>query len=401
MANPSLAMIPSGAKATKLYSVLPEDGTGDFTVVRASTATRVNSDGLIETVAANVPRLDYTGGLTCPVLLTEPQSTNLALWSEQFDNAYWSKIRCTVTSNITTAPDGTLTADKLIEDTTSLSKSIRLATISVTSGQYWHIVRLKQNGRIEAGVFDGLNSVGIYVDLVNAVFLGILIGAPDDYYVESIANGWVEVGILTTSPVSTNLVVHITVGQSVSYTGDGVSGIYIWGAEVKKNKDSYIPTTTTTVTRIADVITGAGDVNTFNSEEGVLFFEGYATNIVNTLISISDTTQPNRVQFKVSSPTQFTFYLYAGNVLKYATAANVTSTSSIHKIAMVWKLNGFYAYIDGVKYIATQQNYTFTSPLNNLDLSNNVTSLPFYGKVKQLKVFKTALSDAELISLTS
>jgi len=174
------------------------------------------------------------------------------LWSEQFDNAYWSKIRCTVTSNITTAPDGTLTADKLIEDTTSFSKSIRTSTISVTSGQYWHIVRLKQNGRIEAGVFDGLNSVGIYVDLVNAVFLGNLIGAPDDYYVESIANGWVEVGILTTSPVSTNLVVYITVGQSVSYTGDGVSGIYIWGAEVKKNKDSYIPTTTATVTRLAD-----------------------------------------------------------------------------------------------------------------------------------------------------
>jgi len=246
----SLILTPNAFKPTKLYSIKPANGTGDFTVTRASTATRVNEQGLIETVAANVARIDYTDGNG--VLLLEPQATNLALWSEQFDNAYWSKIRCTVTSNITTAPDGTLTADKLIEDTTSFSKSIRTSTISVTSGQYWHIVRLKQNGRIEAGVFDGLNSVGIYVDLVNAVFLGILIGAPDDYYVESIANGWVEVGILTTSPVSTNLVVYITVGQSVSYTGDGVSGIYIWGAEVKKNKDSYIPTTTATVTRLAD-----------------------------------------------------------------------------------------------------------------------------------------------------
>ena len=49
MATPSVAMIPTGFKQGKLYSVLPEDGTGDFEFTRASAATRVNEDGLIQT----------------------------------------------------------------------------------------------------------------------------------------------------------------------------------------------------------------------------------------------------------------------------------------------------------------------------------------------------------------
>ena len=50
MATPSLAMIPSGYKAGKVYSVLPESGVGDFDFTRGTTATRINSSGLIETV---------------------------------------------------------------------------------------------------------------------------------------------------------------------------------------------------------------------------------------------------------------------------------------------------------------------------------------------------------------
>ena len=76
MAIPTIAMIPSSFKAGKLGSVLPLNGDGDFTFTRASSATRVNQSGLIEEVAANVPRLDYTGG-GCPSLLLEPQQTQL------------------------------------------------------------------------------------------------------------------------------------------------------------------------------------------------------------------------------------------------------------------------------------------------------------------------------------
>ena len=83
----SLVLTPNGYKASKLYSIKPTSGAGDMTVVRATTATRVNSAGLIESVATNVPRLDYTGG-GCPKILVEPERINRVLYSEQFDNAY-------------------------------------------------------------------------------------------------------------------------------------------------------------------------------------------------------------------------------------------------------------------------------------------------------------------------
>ena len=113
---PNLAMIPSGYKAGKLYSVLPTDGVGDFTVSRPTAdalntgnATRVNSAGLIETVGENVPRLDYSDG-GCPVLLTEPQSKNDILWSEDFTQSWTRPANTVVTPNTSISPDGTLNA---------------------------------------------------------------------------------------------------------------------------------------------------------------------------------------------------------------------------------------------------------------------------------------------------
>ena len=102
MATPSLLMIPSGTKAGKLYSVLPEDGTGDFTVSRNSVANRVNSDGLLESMAVNVPRLDYSDGV-CPALLTEPQSTNLITYPISFGNSYWTKSGASIEGDASTA----------------------------------------------------------------------------------------------------------------------------------------------------------------------------------------------------------------------------------------------------------------------------------------------------------
>ena len=88
MANPKLAMIPTGYKAGKVYSVLPESGVGDFTFDRDSKATRVNEDGLIEVMDNDVPRLDYTDG-GCPSLLLEPERTNLLPYSQEISNPSW------------------------------------------------------------------------------------------------------------------------------------------------------------------------------------------------------------------------------------------------------------------------------------------------------------------------
>ena len=118
----SLIMYPSGYKSGKIYSQKPTDGTGDLTFTRASTATRVNSSGLIESVASGVPRIDYLNG--CGQLLLEPQRTNVILRSQEFDNVSWAKVNTNVSANLTTSPDGTVNADKIIATSVSSTHSI-------------------------------------------------------------------------------------------------------------------------------------------------------------------------------------------------------------------------------------------------------------------------------------
>ena len=141
MSNPILALIPSGYKGQtattpKVYSVLPSDGSGDFTFDRANgLATRVNKDGLVEEVANDTPRLDYLNG-TCPSLLLEAESTNRQIRSEEFENSAWGKANVFVTSNLMTSPSGELNADKIIATNTTSVKTIQevMSGAATTSG---------------------------------------------------------------------------------------------------------------------------------------------------------------------------------------------------------------------------------------------------------------------------
>ena len=134
----TLVQIPSGYKAAdaELYSVVPNTTAGDFTVSLAAGATRVNKDGLIESVAANQARLDYN--LTNPqdpTLLLEPTRTNSLTYSEDFTNSNWFiQNSASLTPNNVVAPDGTLTASTLQNaDGTSISGNVLQKNITLSS----------------------------------------------------------------------------------------------------------------------------------------------------------------------------------------------------------------------------------------------------------------------------
>jgi hypothetical protein len=86
--NPKFSFIPSVYKVGKVYSVLPGDGTGDFTVDRNSTARYIDKNGNLQIAAANEPRIDWSSGK--PALLVEPQRTNLILYSNNLANNFWN-----------------------------------------------------------------------------------------------------------------------------------------------------------------------------------------------------------------------------------------------------------------------------------------------------------------------
>jgi hypothetical protein len=419
---PSLALLPSGYKASKVYSVLPTDGTGDFDFTRSGNATRVNSEGLIELVTTNVPRLNYPliDGVVqgCPSLLLEPSGTNLVTYSEDFSNAYWSKTNSSIQSNQVISPDGTLNADKLVENTTNAVHQINAST-SVTGNDYSFSVFVKKGERefVSLVLSDNTRYLSHYTfDLTNGVttksydysgvtstFTSILIG-----------NGWYKLTLSSNYTWNTLIYTRIYIENTAtpatapanSYLGDGTSGIYIFGAQLEQGSypTSYIPNSGTAlgVTRSAETCNNAGDVNTFNDSEGVLFAEISALDDDGTAryIAISDGSINERVQIIYSSISDNIAMSVVSSNTGQASATVITSQTQNSKFAIKYKVNDCSFWFNGFK-IATDTSAVMPSGLDTLAFRRPDNTSQFYGKTKQLQYFDSALTDSELETLTS
>ena len=261
MAKPKLALIPA-TQGSKLYSVLPADGVGDFDFSRGSAATRINKDGLIETVASGVSRLNYPliDGVVsgCPSHLLEPQRTNLFTYSEDLTKATWDKESCFITPNLIIAPDGTLTADKVTESVVWGAHYYKKIDVSLTNGvKYTASVFLKkgERDRTVIRVFDGVNSFSNQINLNT----GIIENGDANAKIFYNFNGWIgiEVTFIAAATIVTSfaLRVHLMPFQfgGTQYAGDGVSGFYAWGNQFEiGNRTSYIPTVASTETRLVE-----------------------------------------------------------------------------------------------------------------------------------------------------
>jgi hypothetical protein len=412
MATPSLAMIPSGYKASKVYSVLPESGVGDFDFTRATTATRINSSGLIEEMAINVPRLEYPliDGVVngCPSLLLEPQSTNLIPYSEEFDNAAWSKFRSSISPNTSISLDGTLNADKLIDTSVSGTHGMEDTISSISSGsKYTYSIFAKADEIKQVGLL--LATQGRIFDLENGTILDEFIAAPDASKIEDYGNGWYRCSItITLNATSVKTSIYLSKNNNITFTGDGTSGVYLWGAQLEEQSypTSYIPTNGTAVTRAAETATGSGDASTFNDSEGVLMAEisALVNNGESRRISISHSAADtsNRVTLEVDETTStIKAFMSSGNVTVGSITVNNINQTNNNKIALLYKENTFEMHING---FLLGSDYTIASlpiELSRLQLEGANGSNDFYGKTKQLQYYNSALTDSELEQLTS
>ena len=407
----SLVVTPNGTKASKLYSVKPTDGSGDMTVGRATTATRVNSSGLIESSAVNVPRLDYTGS-TCPSLLVEPQRTNLALYSEQFDNAVWTETRATVVSNATIAPDGNLTADKLIPSIDNNTHLLQQSNIPVTAQIYTATVYAKK------GEYDTVRLFlsNLWSPNPNATFnlttKSIVSTQNGTAKITELTNGWFKLEITSdiNAIAGSNGKLFIYGGNNglVSFEGDGTSGVFIWGAQLEAgaNATSYIPTTTASVTRNLDSISKTGISSLIGQTEGTLYaninFKNLEAN--NRVLAIGDGTTNNRIVILEGSVANtFRFLITTGGVLQ----SDISSSSfpiGNYKIAAAYKNNDVALYINGSQ-IGTD-NLATIPVCSNLYLgipeySGIPTAFFLNDSIKSAALWKTRLSNTELASLTT
>ena len=404
----SLVHIPSGYKSGTLYNVLPNDADGDFDFFRGSTATRVDENGLIETIATGTPRLNYPllDGVVQdnPTLLLEPSRTNLITYSEDFSQ--WTASDLTVTDNNSISPDGTLNASKLNLTSITSVKRISLGSMPTSSATRCYSVFFKTNDinsiqLLHSGDVQGYANF----DLVNGV-LGTS-GSKTTSKIEKYGNGWYRCTAIfdNTNAFGSTLFVYIkdnasgTHGGSTSEVGD----LFIYGAMYEQGSypTSYIPTSGSSVTRSADAANGAGTANDFNDSEGVLyaniadfdndsFRQLTVSNGSNSYaISIMNTTTENQVVCFVND-----------GITQASISTILHSTHEFNKIAIKYKANDFSVYINGFE-IGTHTNGTVPTGLNTLNFDNGAGTDDVYGNTKEVIVFNEALSDTELEALTS
>jgi hypothetical protein len=357
------------------------DGVSGFFIFGAQAETGVATDYIPTTTAAvsvgpvsGLPRLDYLGS-TCPRLLLEPQRTNVATYSEQFDNAAWSKTKATVTANDTISPDGYTNADKIVfaDGTSTINQAYNLAGATATRSVY-----IKGT----AGQTISLDDVFASQPLI------------------TLTGQWQRITFTAAAPNGYGFGIS-TFGGATART------IWLWGAqtEVGAYATSYIPTLGTSVTRVADAASKTGISSLIGQQEGVVFLdfvyngsEAQAGNLFNT------NTNTTSSLFIVRTATGI---IDAGLFVSGSTAAKINLGSipvgSRVKLAYAYKSGSSALYVNGVQIGTSANTYTLPSAMTEINLNDDTSYFAFQQSVSfnQTLLFTTRLTNESLAELTS
>ena len=310
-----------------------------ITFTRASNATYFDAAGTLQTAANDTPRFDHdpaTGASRG--LLIEEARTNLLIRSAEFTDATWTKTNVTATDG-QSAPDGTTTADAILETVDSGIHETRQSVSIAATATHTYSVFLKANGRnfVTVYVRETANSGATYASVVVDLSDGSISGSPvGTATVTSVGNGWYRVAVSASIDAGTRFAqIRLREDASTtSYAGDITKGILAWGAQLEAGDfpTSYIPTTSAAVTRAADGVSVTPISSFYNTAEGTMFAEvqfpyasaAYATanRILNFGTNGSGNNQ-NEIRFNQSGGNQL-MYLPQDGV---GTAAQINSTT--------------------------------------------------------------------------
>ena len=415
--------------------------SSDTFTSRASTTTYVGSNGLIQSALTDVARYNYNpvNLALAPKLLLESASTNLLTYSEQFDNAAWNKSNATITANAITAPNGTLTADKMVQNTANTTHLVKQgaittntnplsATIYAKAGERTNLLlQLQENTSFARYVFCVFDlTTGTAGSVTNSG------GASSSTAsCTSVGNGWFRCSIISTlGGVDTNSQLVVFDGVSLAtYTGDGTSGLYIWGAQLEASSfpTSYIPTVASQVTRAADIstsaqttrvadtagMTGTNFSSWYNQTEGTVLCKFDAPLIpansttYSRVYSISGGTYVNAAQLLVNggfSPDRILFTSSSAGVTQSdfgnITGGYITAPVASATNATAYKVNDFASAWNG-GVIATDTLGSVPVGVTKIDLGNYNSTSYLNGHISKLSYYPKCLTNSELQALTT
>lgn len=362
-----------------------------FDFSRASKATVINKDGLIETVGSGQPRIDYKDD-SKGALLLEPARTNYLLQSNQFDTT-WSATNLTVTSG-QTGVGGSVDAWKLnLTDANS-----RVQYNISTSGQKSFSIYAK------AGTLDfirlfaaGGDNPSVFFNLSNGTVSSQDVEV-NSANIKNIGNGWYRCEMVYNETISSVRIYPAIADGDISQTsGD----IYIQYAQLEEGSypTSYIPTQGSAVTRLAESCSQTAPDSVIGQTEGTVYAEVNVASIesIGTYSGWKvDGTSGNQIAFNIYPTGRIQSTVFdGGSIVVNINDFNYGLTSGTHKIALAYKQNDYILYVDGS---VVGSDTSSTVPIvNDFDISySNGGSLRY----NETKLYNTRLSNSELIALT-
>ena len=367
----------------------------EFDFTRATSATRINKSGLIELVDNNIARIDFTGS-SDGHLLIEKESTNLITFSEDLEVSSGGTSRqnnATTTASSLPSPDGGTNAFTFVYDGTfnaSIKKQIAVSADEVITFSVFikktEETNFSGDSKCQIGIFNNVVSTETTPlgNALNAATIG----------------EWVRYSVTATADSDGgNVVPNIRCDEAAQFD------VFGWQLENNSFATSYIPTSGSTVTRNTETCLDSGTSQDFNSLEGVLYCEiaGLADGHINRNIAISDGTTSNTAEvFLQAAEGNIKFRLKASGTADVQGTIPANDQLAFNKCAFKYKSGESSFFINGVKVREDTDTFNLSGSLSELNFSagNSATNL-FEGKVREVRVYTKALTEAELITLTT
>jgi hypothetical protein len=400
----------------------PGDGTSGIFIFGAQLSDSASVDPYVyQPVAAPTstayfgPRFDYDPVTLAPKgLLIEEQRTNLLLRSQDFSTT-WFRLATTVTANALVSPDGALDADKLVEDTSNGQHLIGQSSGTQAAGAFTFSFYVKAGERSRGECTVG-NSVGggngFYASFNLNTQTATLLGQFGTGFtgtsasLTSVGNGWFRFQLSGTTSASSNVAAQINMynnAGSISYTGDGTSGMFLWGAQLEAGTfaTSYIPTVASQVTRAADNASMIGNnfARWYNQTAGTALVKyDFSALGSRTALEFSDGTVNNRMRY-ASDITYTGTQVVTGGVTQATLIPAISVANTPYALSGSYANNSFIAVETGdIADVDTSGTVPITSLVR---LGNDISNNYLNGHVAGFAYYPRALAASEQTSLVN
>jgi hypothetical protein len=341
-------------------------------------------------------------------LLIEEQRTNLLLRSQEFDSASWAPQNATVTANVVVAPDGTLTADKLVENTATSQHRVDQTPTSSAGAQTFSFFA-KQAERSFVNTRIGL--LGASFSLIDGSVAFISTGVTSASSV-NFGNGWYRCSITVNAAANDICRINIqtTASSPETYQGDGISGIYLWGAQLEQAafSTSYIPTVASQVTRAADSASMIGNnfARWYTQGAGTLLasfdFSGAGSSAnpnIRTAFNISDGTSNNRLQIYNISGNVGSFIAAGGASQAALDTFSPVPVDVFRTVALAYASNDAIQAVNGS--LSSNDTSVILPVVNAAYIGSEPASARLNGHVRRIAYYNRRLANTELQGITS